>query len=170
MADAMTIRERWGKVAGTKVLLTWVYHPKTVPACVSNSFACTMAFLGADVTLCSPKEFPLPPVVQERLSGVRWVHDFAEAFKGQQVVYAKSWASPLYYGRWEEERQLREEYRNWRVDEPRMARTDQASFMHCLPVRRNVEVTDGVIDGPGSAVVDQAENRVWAQMGILSSL
>jgi len=75
-----------------------------------------------------------------------------------------------YYGNWEEEKKLKVGLKNWIVDQKKMEMTNNAYFMHCLPVRRNVEVTDEVIDGKNSIVIDQAENRLWVQMAILTTL
>ena len=93
------------------------------------------------------------------------------AFDGVDVVYAKSWGSYRHYGEPERDVRERQPYReNWIVDEAKMARTDEAIFMHCLPVRRNVIVTDAVIDGPNSVVIDEAENRLHVQKAIMTKL
>jgi N-acetylornithine carbamoyltransferase len=163
MADALTIRRRCGRLRGVRVVLQWVFHPKAVPASVANSFVACLARLGAEVVAVHPPEFPLDPRVAQR---ARIVHD-RRAARDAAVVYAKSWASPRVYEDREAEAALRARYREWRVDE---AALGEAWFMHCLPVRRNVEVTDAVLDGPRSLVVEQAENRLWAQMGILAEV
>ena len=94
-----------------------------------------------------------------------------QAFDGVEVVYAKSWGSKAFYGAPEKDIAERAQYRGkWRVDEQKMARTNSALFMHCLPVRRNVIVTDGVIDSPASVVIDEAENRLHVQKAILAKL
>ena len=90
-----------------------------------------------------------------------------ESFKDAEVVCAKSWGALSYYGNWEREKKIREGLKNWIVDSKKMKLTNNAYFMHCLPVRRNVEVTDEVLDSKNSIVLDQAENRMWAQMAIL---
>ena len=93
------------------------------------------------------------------------------SFEGVQVVYAKSWGSKNFYGAMEKEIAERAQYRSsWMVDETKMARTNSAIFMHCLPVRRNVIVTDGVIDSDASVVIDEAENRLHVQKAVLSEL
>jgi N-acetylornithine carbamoyltransferase len=95
-------------------------------------------------------------------------NDIDEAFDGAQVVYAKSWGSKNFYGATEKDITTREEYRErWIVDEEKMSRTNGAVFMHCLPVRRNVIVTDQVIDSSASVVIDEAENRLHAQKAVL---
>jgi N-acetylornithine carbamoyltransferase len=98
------------------------------------------------------------------------LHNQPEAFIGAQIVYAKSWGSVAYYGNWEKETQIRRGYSNWIVDERKMSNTADAMFMHCLPVRRNVEVADDVMDGRRSVAYDEAENRLWVQMAILEAL
>jgi len=165
MADAMTIQEKLGKVKGAKVTLTWAYHPKALPMAVPNSFAAAVSQLGADLTIAHPPEFPLEKRLLDALPRKpRIVHSKEAGLEGAQVVYAKSWGGSTYYGRWEEEKKAREGYRGWICDKvPR-----GAVFMHCLPVRRNVEVADAVLDA--SAIYDEAENRLHVQKAILSSL
>ncbi|MGH9930989.1 MAG: N-acetylornithine carbamoyltransferase, partial [Pyrinomonadaceae bacterium] len=93
------------------------------------------------------------------------------AFDGAEVIYAKSWGAKQFYGKAEREIEERAKFRRkWIVDEPKMARTNNAIFMHCLPVRRNVIVTDGVIDSAASVVIDEAENRLHVQKAIMASL
>jgi hypothetical protein len=98
-------------------------------------------------------------------------HDIDAAFDGAQVVYAKSWGSSRFYGDAAADTSERARYRaDWIVDEAKMRRTDDALFMHCLPVRRNCIVTDGVIDSPSSVVIDEAENRLHVQKAIMTEL
>ena len=93
------------------------------------------------------------------------------AFEGAEVIYAKSWGAKQFYGRDEQDTITRAQYRNkWIVNERRMARTDDGIFMHCLPVRRNVIVTDGVIDSPSSVVIEEAENRLHVQKAVMAQL
>ena len=98
-------------------------------------------------------------------------HDVEGAFDGVEVVYAKSWGSKNFYGAPEKDTAKRASYREkWIVDEAKMARTNSAIFMHCLPVRRNVIVTDAVIDSSSSVVIDEAENRLHIQKAVLAQL
>lgn len=174
MADAMTIAERCGTVQGVKVVLTWAPHPKALPTAVPNSFLLAATRLGADVTLAAPSEFPLPePVI--RFAGynsgkLTLTARQEDAFAGAQVICAKSWGSIPCYGRAEVETKVRGRYANWMVDPAKMAAAPDACFLHCLPVRRNVEVADAVLDGPRSAVYDEAENRLHVQTAILEAL
>ena len=153
IADAMTIVERFGSVRGRRVTLTWAYHPKPLPHAVPNSFAAIMKQLGADLRIARPPGFDLgfdaPTTDRMELGG--------------DVVYAKSWAAPLVYDDPKAELALRAEHRDWCVRDTR-----GATFMHCLPVRRNVIVSDEVLDA--SAVYDQAENRLHAQKAILEAM
>jgi N-acetylornithine carbamoyltransferase len=165
MADAMTIQEKFGRVKGKKVTLTWAYHPKALPMAVGNSFAAIMSQLGAELTIAHPPEFALPGTFLDSLPRApRIVHTKAEGLDGAEVVYAKSWGGATYYGKWEEEKKIREGLKSWICDSVPKG----AVFLHCLPVRRNVEVSDAVLDG--SAIYDEAENRLHVQKAILSEL
>jgi N-acetylornithine carbamoyltransferase len=178
LADLLTMRDVLGDPKGAEVLLTWAYHPRPLPTAVPSSFLRAAARTGARVTLAHPPGFELPDDVvdaaradaDDRGGEVRVTNDRRAAFDGAQVVYAKSWGSPAYCGRWGEEKPHRDAQRGWIVDEKTMARTDDAAFLHCLPVRRGVVVTDGVLDGPGSRVLDQAENRLWTALAVLHEI
>ncbi|HXX92714.1 MAG TPA: N-acetylornithine carbamoyltransferase [Planctomycetota bacterium] len=165
MADAMTIREKLGKLKGARVTLTWAYHPKALPMAVGNSFAAIVSQLGADLTIAHPPEFALEEKFLQSLPRKpRIVHTKEEGLREAQIVYAKSWGGASFYGRWEEEKKIREGLRSWICD--RIPKG--AHFLHCLPVRRNVEVADAVLDE--SAIYDEAENRLHVQKAILSEL
>ena len=178
MADMMTIREHFGNEK-KKVLLTWAWHPKPLPMAVPNSFALASAQFGHDLSIAFPKGYGLDEELMTEIESqaaaqggsLTITNDLNEAFEEVDVVYAKSWGSKLFYGRLDEELIHREPLRNeWIVNEEKMARTNNALFMHCLPVRRNVIVTDEVLDSPNSVVIDEAENRLHAQKAILSKL
>ena len=165
MADALTVQEKYGRIKGRKVTLTWAYHPKALPMAVGNSFAAIMSQLGADLTIAHPPEFALPGTFLDSLPRApKIVHSKEEGLNGAEVVYAKSWGGASYYGKWEEEKKIREGLRSWICDSVPKG----ATFMHCLPVRRNVEVADAVLDR--SAIYDEAENRLHVQKAILSEL
>lgn len=165
MADALTLQEKLGALKGKRVTLTWAYHPKALPMAVSNSFAAIVSQLGAELTIAHPPEFPLEKSFLDSLPRPpRIVHNKSEALEGAQAVYAKSWGGASYYGRWEEEKKIREGLRSWICDSVPKG----AIFMHCLPVRRNVEVADAVLDA--SSIYDEAENRLHVQKAILSEL
>jgi len=178
LADMMTIREKLG-AGRKKVLLTWAWHPKPLPMAVPNSFALAAAQMGHDLTIAHPQGYELDDELMEKIrqqaaaAGGRITisNDIDASFEDVEVVYAKSWGSKKFYGAPDKDIAEREQYRGqWIVDEAKMARTNDAIFMHCLPVRRNVIVTDGVIDSPASVVIDEAENRLPVQKAILKKL
>ena len=178
MADMMTIRERLGN-GKKKVLLTWAWHPKPLPMAVPNSFALAAAQFGHDLRIAHPKGYELDDDLladikkqaSENDGSVEFTNDLDEAFDNVEVVYAKSWGSKLFYGATEKDIAYRGQFRDdWIVDEAKMSRTGNGLFMHCLPVRRNVIVTDAVIDSPNSVVIDEAENRLHIQKAIMSEL
>jgi len=169
LADMLTIREKLG--AGRKrVVLTWAWHPKALPMAVPNSFALAAAQMGHDLVIAHPPGYDLDEELIESLGEtVETTNDIDAAFEGAEVIYAKSWGSKQFYGNTDQDIAIRAQYRNkWIVDEEKMSRTNNAIFMHCLPVRRNVIVTDGVIDSPASVVIDEAENRLHVQKAILA--
>jgi N-acetylornithine carbamoyltransferase len=174
MSDMMTIREKLGEGL-KKVLLTWAWHPKSLPMAVPNSFALAAAQMGHELVIAHPKGYELDDELMEEIRGqagsVTISNDIDAAFEGAEVVYAKSWGSRKFYGAPEKDIEERAQYRaNWIVNETRMARTKSGIFMHCLPVRRNVIVTDGVIDSTASVVIDEAENRLHIQKAIMRKL
>jgi N-acetylornithine carbamoyltransferase len=178
LADMMTIREKLGE-GRKRVLLTWAWHPKPLPMAVPNSFALAAAQMSHDLIIAHPKGYELDDELMQEVSrqaagaggSVSTTNDVDEAFQNAEVVYAKSWGSKNRYGAAEKDIAERAQYRtNWIVNEAKMTRTTDAIFMHCLPVRRNVIVTDGVIDSASSVVVDEAENRLHMQKAILARL
>jgi N-acetylornithine carbamoyltransferase len=178
LADMLTIREKLG--AGRKrVVLTWAWHPKPLPMAVPNSFALAAAQMGHDLVIAHPAKYELDEELIEtsrqlaRTAGgsVEITNDIEDAFSGAEVIYAKSWGAKQFYGNSEQETITRAQYRRkWIVDEEKMARTNSAIFMHCLPVRRNVIVTDRVIDSSASAVIDEAENRLHVQKAVMARI
>jgi N-acetylornithine carbamoyltransferase len=179
LADLLTFRQVFGNPRRRRLLLTWAYHPKPLPIAVPRSLLLAACRAGMQVTLARPRGFELPEetMAMARRFAAETGGDLAvcegpdEAFDGQEVVYAKSWASPAFYGRFAEEAPVRGAARDWRVTAARMERTAPgAPFMHCLPVRRNVVVDDAVLDGPRSIVVRQAANRLTTTMAVALSL
>jgi N-acetylornithine carbamoyltransferase len=178
VADMMTIREKLGE-GRKRVVLTWAWHPKALPMAVPNSFALAASQMGHDVVVAQPKGYELDESLIELSrekavesgGSLEVVHDIEKAFDGAEVIYAKSWGSKNFYGNSEQDIVKRWKYRNkWIVDDSKMARTNDAIFMHCLPVRRNVIVTDSVIDSPASVVIDEAENRLHVQKAIMARI
>ncbi|MCP4680132.1 MAG: N-acetylornithine carbamoyltransferase [Deltaproteobacteria bacterium] len=176
LADALTWKEK-GLVSGDKVVLTWAYHPKALPMAVPNSVLNMAAQRGMDVTVLRPEPFALDPeltatadgIAKEAGGSVTETDDLA-ALEGAKIVYAKSWGSLAAYGKPDEDKKLRADFRDWQVTMDWMNRTADGKFMHCLPVRRNVVVSDEVLDSEMSVVVDQAENRLHAQNAMLARL
>jgi N-acetylornithine carbamoyltransferase len=178
MADMMTIRERFAKER-KKVLLTWAWHPKPLPMAVPNSFALAAAQFGHDLRIAHPPGYELDDDLISEIekhsstSGARLeiTDDVTSAFEHADVVYAKSWGGKEFYGDSEGDIAYRSRFRDrWIVDADKMSRTNNGLFMHCLPVRRNVIVTDEVIDSANSVVIDEAENRLHVQKAIMSRL
>jgi N-acetylornithine carbamoyltransferase len=146
---------------------------------VPNSFALAASQFGHDLRIAHPKGYELDQDLlgqieenaREYGASVEFTDDVAESFDNVDVVYAKSWGSSSFYGDDNAEIAHRSRFRDqWIVDEAKMARTNSAAFMHCLPVRRNVIVTDGVIDSANSVVIDEAENRLHVQKAIMAHL
>jgi N-acetylornithine carbamoyltransferase len=155
-------------------VLTWAWHPKALPMAVPNSFALAAAQMGHDLVIAHPPGYELDDELIEtahRHGTVEITNDVDAAFEGADVIYAKSWGSKQFYGDTDRDLAERSQYRDrWIVNEEKMSRTNQAIFMHCLPVRRNVIVTDGVIDSPASVVIDEAENRLHVQKAVLAKI
>ncbi|HQX57392.1 MAG TPA: N-acetylornithine carbamoyltransferase [Pyrinomonadaceae bacterium] len=178
MADMMTMREKFGATK-RKVLMTWAWHPKPLPMAVPNSFALAAAQFGHDLTIAHPDGYELDSDLLAEIESqaaanggsVHYSNDPRSAYDGVDVVYAKSWGSKYFYGNPNIEIEKRAAYRSdWIVDEAKMAKTNNGIFMHCLPVRRNVIVTDSVIESANSVVIDQAENRLHIQKAIMAKL
>ena len=150
-ADLITIEEH-KRVERPKVVLTWAPHPKALPQAVPNSFAEWMNAADYDFVITHPKGYELDPAF---VGNARIEYDQMKAFEGAHFIYAKNWAaySDENYGK------VLCSDRNWTVSDRQMAVTDNAFFMHCLPVRRNMIVTDDVIESPNSLVIPEAANR-----------
>jgi len=179
MALAMTLQEHLGELDGKEFLLTWSYHPKPLNTAVANSALVMAAQFGMNVTLLCPNEDYLldQRYIDIADSGtsangrvLKITHDIDEAYRGSDIVYAKSWGALPFFGRWEEEKPLRDQYRHFIVDEEKMAKTDGALVSHCLPMRRNVIMTDGVFDGPNCVAYEEAQNRLHVQKAIMRRL
>lgn len=173
LADWLTLDELDVPRDG-KFVLSWAYHPKPLTYAVPRA-ALTMALKrGMNVTIMNPPGFDLPePLLAEarRLGSIDISHDRAQAMEGAHVLYCKSWAATPAYGNQGLHDHMTADLRGWCVDEPwfEPARPD-AKFMHCLPVRRNVKVSDAVLDGPRSVVQQEANNRLHAQKAVLANL
>jgi N-succinyl-L-ornithine transcarbamylase len=161
-ADLITINE-YKKVARPKVVLTWAPHPKALPQAVPNSFAEWMVAAGYDLTITHPKGYELDP---EFTKGATIEYDQDKAFEGADFVYAKNWSAYAdpHYG------EILCTDKSWTVDERKMALTNNGYFMHCLPVRRNMIVTDGVIESANSLVIPEAANRVVSAQTVIKEI
>jgi N-acetylornithine carbamoyltransferase len=173
LADALTLQEKLGSPRGKKFVLQWAWHPKPLPTAVPVSAALAAAHLGMEVTIVHPPGFELDPEDVQSIAKLAVArggqavvtHDREAALDGADAVYVKSWGALGAFGRPEQERALRVPHRDWRMTDP-----GNSIVMHCLPVRRNVEIDDAVLDGPNSAVYDQAENRLHVQRALLLDL
>lgn len=176
LGDAATLNVQFdGEVRGRKFVLAWAHHPKPLPMAVPNSALLAAARLGMEVVVARPDSHALDPSVMEMATryaadsggSVHEASDLASACEGAEVVYAKAWGGPMIYSQPEEESDIRNDLRDWRITADLMNQTSSPVFMHCLPVRRNVVVDDAVLDGPQSIHLLQAEFRLHAQKAIL---
>jgi len=179
LALMMTLKEHFGEVQNRKFLLTWTWHPRPLNTAVANSALLISSKFGMDVTLLCPEqayrldsqfETAAAQFADQSGGSFQVSHDIEEAYTGADVVYAKSWGALPYYGRPEEEWELRKNYRHFMVTEDKMALTNNGLFSHCLPLRRNVKATDGVMDSDYCVVLDEAENRLHVQKAVMLNL
>jgi N-succinyl-L-ornithine transcarbamylase len=162
LTDIITIKESFQFTHKPKVVLTWAPHIKPLPQCVANSFAQWINAWGeADFVITHPEDYELDT---QFTNGATITQNQDEALKDADFVYVKNWSTYTDYGKI---------YSNdpaWMLIEEKLKRTNNAKVMHCLPVRRNVELSDEILDGPNSLVSTQAGNRVWAAQVILSEI
>lgn len=159
-ADLITIEELKQKER-PKVVLTWAPHPKALPQAVANSFAEWMQRANVEFVVAHPEGYSL---ASEFTAGVHVTHDQREAFANADFIYAKNWSSYTNYG------EILSHDMAWTVSEEKMRLTNNAKFMHCLPVRRNVIVDDAVLDSPNSVVIHEAGNRVYSAQTVLKRM
>lgn len=160
LADLVTIQE-YKRTPKPRVVLTWAPHPKALPQAVPNSFAEWMCNAEVDLVITHPEGYELD---EKYTWNATIEYDQKKAFEGAEFIYAKNWSSYKQYGK------ILSKDRNWTVSADKMKLTNQAYFMHCLPVRRNVVVDDEVIDSPRSIVIKQAANRLWAAQAVLKKI
>ncbi|SOE21692.1 N-succinyl-L-ornithine transcarbamylase [Spirosomataceae bacterium TFI 002] len=160
LADLITIEELKTK-ARPKVVLTWAPHVKALPQAVGNSFAEWLRLTDYDFVVTNPKDYDLAP---EFMGNAKFEADQNKAFEGADFIYAKNWSSYSQYG------QVLSGNEDWIITQAKMNLTDNAKFMHCLPVRRNLIVSDEVIDSPNSVVIQQAGNRVYSVQAALKRI
>lgn len=161
LADQLTIQEVAKGKKNPKVVLTWAPHIKAIPHAVANSFAEWSLGMGHDLTICHPEGYELDP---EFTKGATITNNQSEALQDADFVYVKNWSAFNEYGKilCTDER--------WMLTEAHLKNAPEAKVMHCLPVRRNVELSDDILDGPRSLVQQQALNRVYAAQAVLSKL
>ncbi len=159
-ADLITIEEK--KVtAKPRVVLSWAPHPRALPQAVANSFVQWMKMADVELCITNPIGFDLSP---EFAAGVPVIHEQDLALEGADFVYAKNWSSYENYGT------IGTDHADWMITSEKMKRTPLAKFMHCLPVRRNVEIADEVLDSDASLILTQAQNRTFAAQAVLLNL
>ncbi len=166
LTDVITITEEIKKSKlksqKPKIVLTWAPHVKPLPQCVANSFAQWINAWGeAEFVIAHPEDYELK---EEFTTGATITHNQDEALKNADFVYVKNWSTYKDYGK------IYENDPGWMLTEDKLALTNNAKVMHCLPVRRNVELSDEVLDSTNSIVTQQAANRVWAAQAVISTL
>lgn len=165
-ADVITITEELNKSAiinrKPKIVLSWAPHIKPLPQCVSNSFAQWItAWDKADFVITHPEDYELS---EDFTKGATITHNQDEALKDADFIYVKNWSTYNDYGK------LYESDPRWMLTNKKLELTNNAKVMHCLPVRRNVELSDEVLDGPNSIITQEAGNRIWAAQAVLSEI
>ena len=160
LADAVTIKEQ-RLTKRPKIVLTWAPHPKALPHAVGNSFSRMVQKLDANFVIAQPEGYELNPEITKNTP---IIYDQEEAIKDADFVYAKNWCSYSDYGK------ILKADAQWMLTAKKMKLTNNAKFMHCLPIRRNVVVTDDVLDHPNSLVIEQANNRTHAAQWVLKQL
>ena len=167
LTDVMTIKEDLlisplGDGGKPKIVLTWAPHVKPLPQCVANSFSQWINAWGkADFVITHPEDYELN---EEFTKGATIMHNQNEALIDADYVYVKNWSTYHDYGK------IYNNDPEWMMTNEKLALTNNAKIMHCLPVRRNVELSDEILDGPNSLVTQQASNRVWAAQAVLSEI
>ncbi len=164
LADLITITEIWKHKSENKkpkVVLTWAPHPKALPQAVPNSFSQWMLKTDFEFVITHPRGYEL---ADEFTQGAKVSYNQDEAFKCADFIYAKNWSSYREYGK------ILSHDKEWTITNKKMSLTNNAKFMHCLPVRRNMIVADEVLDGKNSIVIQQAGNRIWSAQVILKKI
>ena len=161
LADLITIREEWKGKQKPKVVLTWAPHIKPLPQAVSNSFSEWMCKAAVDFTITHPAGYELNT---KFTNGAKIIHDQQEALHNADFIYVKNWSAYTDYGK------IITTDANWMLTNQKLKITNDAKVMHCLPVRRNVELSDEILDGPNSLVQKQALNRLFSAQAVLKNI
>ncbi len=178
LADMMTLREHLGDLSKRRLAITWTHSPTGVSPSVTNSLMQAAVRAGMDVRVAHPPGFELDEAVLDETHALAAESngkletglELEASLKGAHVVYARSWQSLEDYGNPTLGASRRGRYKDWNIDERRMSLGEDAFLMHAMPVRRNLEVSDAVLDGPRNLMVEQAENRLHSQKALLSML
>jgi len=165
LADLVTIRETWKGAAKPKVILAWAPHVKALPQAVPNSFSEWMCRAQQedmlDFTIVQPEGYELS---EDFTQGANISYDLDEALKGADYIYVKNWSSFKEYGK------VLPFPEGWMMTNDKLKDTNNAKVMHCLPVRRDLELSSEILDGPNSLVIHEAGNRLWAAQAVLKDL
>ena len=179
LAMMMAMQDKMGDVKGKNFLLTWVPHPKPLNTAVANSAILMASKMGMNVQVLIPDE---AYQLDARYSGAArgfceadghsfgYTTDVEAAYSGAHMVYAKSWGALPFYGRWDDEAPVRAKGSGFMIDEAKMAMTDSAYVSHCLPMRRNVKISDAVVDSDRFLGLAEAENRLHVQKAMMEAL
>ena len=174
LGDALTIEDALGETRGRKIALVWTYHPKARPLAVPHGVGMMASKLGMQLTVSRPDGYDFDPALARTMQhaaeheggSLTFVDDPREAIDGAEIVYAASWGSAALHADPEDERALRDRHRDRIVTQELMAASDNGRFMHAMPIRRNVEAEDRVVDAPSSLAVAQAGNRLHVQRAL----
>lgn len=162
LTDVITITEHFKQKRKPRIVLTWAPHVKPLPQCVANSFAQWINAWGkADFVITHPEDYELD---KKFTRGATISHNQDEALKDADFVYVKNWSTYEDYGK------IYNNDPDWMMTHKKLSLTNNGKIMHCLPVRRNVELSDEILDGPNSLVTTEAANRVWAAQAVLSEI
>lgn len=161
LADCITITENWKEERKPKVVLTWAPHIKPIAQAVGNSFAEWMQEMDVDFVITNPEGYDLDKIFTK---DVKVIHNQDEALKDADFIYVKNWSSFDDYAKMPEVKE------NWMLTAQKLENTNAAKVMHCLPVRRNVELSDEVMDGDNSIIYQQAKNRIFSAQAVFSEI
>ncbi|MDQ1802910.1 N-acetylornithine carbamoyltransferase [Chryseobacterium sp. CKR4-1] len=161
LADCITISENWKEERKPKVILTWAPHIKPIAQAVANSFTEWMQEMDVDFVITNPEGYDLDPNFTKH---TKIIHNQDEALKDADFIYVKNWSS------FDEYAAMPEVKENWMLTAEKLAQTNNGKVMHCLPVRRNVELSDEVMDGENSIIYQQAKNRIFSAQAVFSEI
>jgi N-succinyl-L-ornithine transcarbamylase len=161
LADTITIKEEWNEKRKPKVVLTWAPHIKPLPQAVANSFSEWMCKADVDFIITHPKDYELATTFT---NGAKIIYDQQEALRDADFIYVKNWSAYTDYGK------ILCTDASWMLTGEKLKATNNAKVMHCLPVRRNVELSDEILDGPNSLVQKQAFNRLFSAQAVLKNI